>query len=98
MRRPALVLADVGKGDFLLCQISSKQYDDLHVLPLNESDFLSGGIKRDSFIRGAPAEQLLKAKQLPMDAEPRRYTLPPTTVGSSSTAHGSGGGQTAQRT
>lgn len=52
-RRPALVLAEVGRGDFLLCQITSKPYDDLHALPLNEADFLSGGIKRDSFIRGA---------------------------------------------
>lgn len=52
-RRPALVLPDVGRGDLLLCQITSKQYDDLHALPLNESDFLSGGIKRDSFIRVA---------------------------------------------
>ena len=52
-RRPALVLAEVGRGDFLLCQITSKQYDDVNALPLNEADFLSGGIKRDSFIRGA---------------------------------------------
>ena len=52
-RRPALVLADVGRGDFLLCQITSKQYGDLHALSLNESDFVSGGINRDSFIRSA---------------------------------------------
>ena len=52
-RRPALVLAEAGRGDFLLCQITSKQYGDLHALPLKESDFLSGGIKRESFIRGA---------------------------------------------
>ena len=52
-RRPALVLAEVGRGDFLLCQITSKQYGDLHALPLCESDFASGGISRDSFIRGA---------------------------------------------
>ena len=52
-RRPALVLADVGRGDFLLCQITSKRYDDLNALPLNQSDFLTGGINRDSFIRGA---------------------------------------------
>jgi len=50
-RRPALVLAEVGRGDFLLCQITSKQYGDMHALPLNESDFASGGINRDSFIR-----------------------------------------------
>jgi mRNA interferase MazF len=50
-RRPALVLAGVGRGDFLLCQITSKQYDDSHALSLNESDFLSGSLRRDSFIR-----------------------------------------------
>lgn len=50
-RRPALVLAGVGRGDFLLCQITSKQYDDPHALSLNESDFLSGSLRRDSFIR-----------------------------------------------
>jgi len=50
-RRPALVLAGVGRGDFLLCQITSKQYDDSHALSLNESDFFSGSLKRDSFIR-----------------------------------------------
>ena len=52
-RRPALVLAEAGRGDFLLCQITSKKYGDLHALSLKESDFLSGGINRDSFIRGA---------------------------------------------
>jgi mRNA interferase MazF len=51
-RRPALVLAEAGRGDFLLSQITSKQYGDLHALSLKESDFFSGGIKRDSFIRG----------------------------------------------
>lgn len=30
-RRPALVLAGVGRGDFVLCQITRKQYDDPHV-------------------------------------------------------------------
>lgn len=52
-RRPALVLAEVGRGDFLLCQITSKKYDDSHALSLKEADFLSGSIRRDSFIRAA---------------------------------------------
>lgn len=39
-RRPALVITGVGMGDFLLCQITSKQYDDSHAISLNESDFL----------------------------------------------------------
>ena len=50
-RRPALVLAGIGRGDFLLCQITSKQYDDSHALSLNESDFISGSLRRESFIR-----------------------------------------------
>ncbi len=48
-RRPALVLAEAGRGDFLLCQITSKQYGDINALSLNETDFLSGGLKRESF-------------------------------------------------
>ena len=31
-RRPELVVADVGKGDYVLCQITSKPYDDPHAL------------------------------------------------------------------
>jgi mRNA interferase MazF len=50
--RSALVLAEVGRGDFLICQISSQQYCDLHALLLNDSGFVSGGINLDSFIRG----------------------------------------------
>ena len=49
--RQALVLAGVGRDDFLLCQITSKQYDDSHALSLNESDFLSGSLRQNSFIR-----------------------------------------------
>jgi hypothetical protein len=30
-----------------------RTFSDSHAIPLNESDFLSGGIKRGSFIRGA---------------------------------------------
>ncbi len=30
--RPAVVLADAGKGDFALCQITSKAYADAHAI------------------------------------------------------------------
>ena len=50
-RRPALILAAADRGDFLFCQITSKQYGDFHALPLKEYDFVSGGIKVNSFIR-----------------------------------------------
>ncbi len=49
--RPALVLAGVGRGDFLHCQITSKQCYDARALSLNEVDFLSGSLRRDSLIR-----------------------------------------------
>lgn len=52
-RRPALVLAAVDRGNFLLCQITSKQYEDSHAFPLIESDFLTGGIRVDSLIRAS---------------------------------------------
>ncbi|MEA5414748.1 type II toxin-antitoxin system PemK/MazF family toxin [Synechococcus sp. BA-132 BA5] len=50
-RRPALVMADVGMGDFVLCQITSKTYADRLAIPLAESDFAEGGLKRESFVR-----------------------------------------------
>jgi len=50
-RRPALVIADVGIGDFVLCQITSKSYADRLAIPLSESDFAEGGLKRESFVR-----------------------------------------------
>ena len=50
-RRPALVVADVGRGDYVLCQITSKPYDDPHALSLSEVNFSEGGLRRESFVR-----------------------------------------------
>jgi mRNA interferase MazF len=50
-RRPALVIADVGMGDFVLCQITSKSYADRLAILLLQSDFAEGGLKRESFVR-----------------------------------------------
>jgi mRNA interferase MazF len=50
-RRPALIIADVGMGDFVLCQITSRSYADRLAIPLFESDFAEGGLKRESFVR-----------------------------------------------
>ena len=33
-RRPALAIADVGMGDFVLCQITSRSYADRLAIPL----------------------------------------------------------------
>jgi mRNA interferase MazF len=50
-RRPALVLAEAGKDEFILCQITSKQYGDSHALLLIKAVFISGSLRRESFIR-----------------------------------------------
>ena len=41
--RPALVLADAGRGDWVLCQITSKPYADANAIVINDSDFAQGG-------------------------------------------------------
>jgi mRNA interferase MazF len=49
--RPALVLADAGKSDFILCQITSNPYADPNAVQLNDSDFSNGGLQVVSYIR-----------------------------------------------
>ena len=51
--RPALVLADAGRGDWLLCQITSQPYADLGAVELTQTDFASGGLRQASFARPA---------------------------------------------
>ena len=40
--RPALALADAGRGYWVLCQITSNSYGDLHAVMLNDVDFEIG--------------------------------------------------------
>ena len=49
--RPALVLADAGRGDWILCQITSKPYADARAIRLDGPDFASGGLELTSFVR-----------------------------------------------
>ena len=51
--RPALVLADAGRGDWLLCQITSKPYADPAAVEIGAADFVSGGLRITSFARPA---------------------------------------------
>lgn len=50
-RRPALVIADWGGDDIMLCQITSKANTDGFAIHLSESDFSAGGLPIDSNIR-----------------------------------------------
>ncbi len=49
--RPAVCLADAGRGDWVLCQITSNRYGNPAALPLDTSDFASGGLLVASFAR-----------------------------------------------
>ena len=42
--RPAVCLADAGRGDWILCQITSNAYGDPDAVPLGAPDFASGGL------------------------------------------------------
>ncbi len=50
-RRPALVLAALERGDFILCQITSNPFSDPRAVRLGEEDFEVGGLPRVSFVR-----------------------------------------------
>jgi mRNA interferase MazF len=49
--RPAIVLADAGRGDWILCQVTSKAYGDHRAIPLVDQDFETGGLRVLSFVR-----------------------------------------------
>lgn len=49
--RPAVCLADAGRGDWILCQVTSNPYGDPLAMPLGPGDFSTGGLLVASFAR-----------------------------------------------
>lgn len=49
--RPALLLASAGRGDWVLCQITSKPYADLFAIELTQTAFEQGSLQRISYAR-----------------------------------------------
>ncbi|MDO8413741.1 MAG: type II toxin-antitoxin system PemK/MazF family toxin [Gallionellaceae bacterium] len=49
--RPALILADAARGDWVLCQITSNPFSDTDAIELNENAFSQGGLQRTSYAR-----------------------------------------------
>ena len=45
--RPALVLAKTNYNDFILCQITSKKYNDTNSKKIVDSDFENGSLHKD---------------------------------------------------
>jgi mRNA interferase MazF len=46
-------MTSAGRGDFILCQVTSNPYSDPLAVELTDSDFASGSLKRTSFARPA---------------------------------------------
>jgi mRNA interferase MazF len=44
-------LADAGRGDWVLCQITSNPYGDPRAVALTNADFQAGGLRVASFAR-----------------------------------------------
>jgi mRNA interferase MazF len=49
--RPAVVLAEVGNGDWILCQLTSNAYSDARAVKLTSFDFAKGSLRLESFAR-----------------------------------------------
>jgi mRNA interferase MazF len=49
--RPAVCLANAERGDWVLCQITSKPYGDSRAVSIDDPDFASGGLKVASHAR-----------------------------------------------
>jgi mRNA interferase MazF len=50
-QRPALLLASVGRGDCVACQITSNPYGDPSAITLGVDAFDEGGLQRLGFVR-----------------------------------------------
>ena len=49
--RPAVVLADAGRGDWILCQVTSSPYSDVRAVRLAAADFAKGSLRAVSYAR-----------------------------------------------
>ena len=49
--RPAVVLADAGRGDWILCQLTSSPYSDAKAVRLANTDFKEGSLRVVSYAR-----------------------------------------------
>lgn len=49
--RPAVVLAEISRKDFVLCQVTSNPYADRNAVELTDEEFTEGSLKRVSYAR-----------------------------------------------
>ena len=51
--RPAVLLAEAGRGDWILCQITSNPYGDSQAIMLTNASFITGSLQLTSYARSA---------------------------------------------
>ena len=49
--RPAIALANAGRGDWILCQLTSKSYGDAHAIKLENVSLATGALRVTSYAR-----------------------------------------------
>ena len=49
--RPAVVLASAGRGDWILCQVTSNPYGDSRAIKLEDVSFATGSLRVTSYAR-----------------------------------------------
>ncbi|MGE0824827.1 MAG: type II toxin-antitoxin system PemK/MazF family toxin [Candidatus Binatia bacterium] len=49
--RPVVILADVGREDWILCQVTSKPYGDTRAITLTGESFATGSLRVTSYAR-----------------------------------------------
>ena len=69
--RPAVVLANAERGDFVLCQVTSKSYADRRAIELTNASFSSGSLLITSYARPA---KLFTANQTLIKSEVGKLT------------------------
>jgi mRNA interferase MazF len=60
--RPAVVLAPAGRGDYVLCQVTSNPYGDPLAIELIQTDFTRGSLHLTSYAR--PGKLFTASEQL----------------------------------
>ena len=49
--RPAIVLAETGRNDWVLCQVTSQLYNNPLAVKITNNDLVSGAFRKDSYAR-----------------------------------------------
>lgn len=60
--RPAVLLADAGRDDWILCQVTSQSWGDVHAVLLRREDVVAGQLHIESFAR--PAKLFIASSSL----------------------------------